>query len=285
MNEKFNVKLIALDLDDTLLNKNGEISDENVCALRKCAERGIYVVLCSGRLEAGIVPFVRQLNIAGSEFGRYIIAINGCSVFDMHKRLQILCNKVKPEILFRADSIAREAGFQTQVYSTDTIYYGTLTPWIQMDIDLCKVNGKQVDNYDEFLAKGSTKMLVPCNPEHPEVVTELMHKMKAEFGDKAVVFTSKPFFLEILPPNCGKGEAIEWLCKELGFGVENAMAFGDALNDESMLRKCGFGVAMKNASDYIKSISNYVTDFDNNESGVGRFLEKYVLEFGGIKWN
>ena len=75
--EKFDVKLVALDLDDTLLDRNALISDENVAALRECARRGIYVVLCSGRLEAGIVPFVRRLEIAGTEAGRYVIAING----------------------------------------------------------------------------------------------------------------------------------------------------------------------------------------------------------------
>lgn len=275
--EKLDVKLIALDLDDTLLNKSGEISDENVQALRKCAERGIYIVLCSGRLEAGIVPFVRRLEIAGMEAGRFVIAINGCSVFDMHERKQILCNKVQGDVLLKADELAQKAGLHSQIYSTDTIYYGTLTPWIQMDIDLCKVKGSKVEDYPSMLKKGSPKMLVPCNPETPEQVKELVEVMKGEFGDKAVVFTSKPYFLELLPPNCGKGEAVKWLCERLGFGVEKSMAFGDGLNDESMIVKCGYGVAMKNANEHIKTVADFITDFDNNESGVARFLEKWVL--------
>ena len=276
-NQKLDVKLIALDLDDTLLDRKAEISDENVAALRKCAERGIYVVLCSGRLEAGIAPFVRRLQIAGSEFGRFVIAINGCSVFDMHERRQILCNKVPGDILLKADELAREEGLQSQIYSTDTIYYGTLTPWIQMDIDLCKVKGAKADDYPSMLSKGSPKMLVPCNPETPEVVQALMERMRKEFGERAVVFTSKPFFLELLPSGCGKGESVSWLCKRLGFPVSKAMAFGDGMNDESMIAKCGYGVAMKNANDYIKSAADFVTEFDNDNSGVGRFLEKFVL--------
>ena len=271
------VKLIALDLDDTLLDDKAEISEENVRALRACAARGIYVVLCSGRLEAGIVPFVRRLHIAGSEAGRYVIAINGCSIFDMYARRQIFMRKLSPSVLLRADEIAREAGLETQVYSSDTIYYGTLNPWIQMDIDLCKVKGARVDDYVAFLQNGSPKMLVPCDPKTPEVLQELMRKMKAEFGDTAEIFTSKPFFLEILPPRCGKGQAIEWLCGHLGFGREQAMGFGDGMNDESMLRLCGFGVAMENADDYIKSVADYVTEFPNTQSGVGRFIEKHVL--------
>ena len=83
------VKLIALDLDDTLLNNDRQISDENVKALRECAQRGIYIVMCSGRAEDAILPFVRRLEIAGMEAGRYLIAINGCSIFDLHLRKQI----------------------------------------------------------------------------------------------------------------------------------------------------------------------------------------------------
>lgn len=272
------VKLIALDLDDTLLNDEGQISDENVEVLKKCAEQGIYVVLCSGRLEAGIAPFVRRLQLAGTEFGRYVIAINGCSVFDMHRREQILCHKVNPEILIRANEMAIEAGLQTQIYSSDTIYYGTLNPWIKMDIDLCKVHGEKAENYGEMLKKSSPKMLIPCNPETPEDVQKLEKKMKAEFGEKAVIFTSKPFFLELLPPNCGKGEAIEWLCNHIGFSIKNAMCFGDGMNDESMIRLCGYGVVMKNGCDQLKSIAKYQTEFTNNENGVGKFIEKYVLK-------
>ena len=106
--KKLDVKLIALDLDDTLLNENREISDENVEVLRKCAEKGIYVVLCSGRAEDAILPFIRRLEIAGKETGRYLIAINGCSIFDLHTRTQIFCKKVEPEILQRTNKIAFE---------------------------------------------------------------------------------------------------------------------------------------------------------------------------------
>lgn len=275
--QKLDVQLIALDLDDTLLNDNAEISDKNVEILQKCAESGIYVVLCSGRLEAGIAPFVRRLQIAGKETGRYVIAINGCSVFDMHERKQILCHKVPSEILIRADELAREAGLQSQIYSTDTIYYSTLTDWIQMDIDLCKVNGSKSENYYSLLQKGSPKMLVPCNPETPEDVQKLQAKMKAEFGNRAEIFTSKPYFLEILPANCGKGQSVLWLAEHIGLDPKKTMAFGDGMNDESMILQCGYGVAMKNACEHIKTVAKFVTEKTNDESGVGDFIEKFVL--------
>ncbi len=85
------------------------------------------------------------------------------------------------------------------------------------------------------------------------------------------------YFLEILPPNCGKGEAIQWLAHHIGIDEKTTMAFGDSMNDESMIRMCGYGVAMCNGLDVIKNIADFVTEKSNNESGIGDFLLKNVL--------
>lgn len=271
---KLDVKLIALDLDDTLLNDQRQISDENVAALRECAEKGIYIVLCSGRAEDGILPFVRRLEVAGKEQGRYIAAINGCTIFDMHKRQQIFCRKVDSDILLKTNEIAASFGYETEVYTADTIYCRVLNEWTRLDVDLCNLKGKEVENYTEFLKQGFTKMLVPGKPED---LQELQKVLRIEFGERAVIFTSKPYFLEILPPDCGKGESITWLAEHIGIKQEQTMAFGDSMNDESMIRLCGYGVAMKNGLQEIKDIADFVTKKDNNDSGIADFLREYVL--------
>ena len=92
-----------------------------------------------------------------------------------------------------------------------------------------------------------------------------------------MIFTSKPYFLEILPPDCGKGEAVSYLAKELNIPIEKTMGFGDSMNDESLIRMCGYGVAMCNGLDAIKNIADFVTQYDNNHDGVGRFLQEAVL--------
>lgn len=269
-----NIKLIALDLDDTLLNDQRQISDENVLALKKCVEKGIYVVLCSGRAEDAILPFVRKLEIAGSEFGRYLIAINGCSIFDLHTRQQIFCRKVDGSILAKANEIGESFGLKSEVYTPDTIYYKEATKYTKLDVDLCGLKGVEVKDYENFIKQGFTKMLIPGDPSQLLILQE---KLKQEFGDKAVIFTSKPYFLEILPPNCGKGEAITWLAEHIGIGANTTMGFGDSMNDESMIEYCAYGVAMQNALSPIKQIANFITDKNNNESGVGDFINKYVI--------
>ena len=245
---KFDVKLIALDLDDTLLNDEREITEKTVEALRECARRGIYVVLCSGRAEDAILPFVRRLEIAGLEAGRFLIAINGCSIFDLHKRQQIFCRKVEADILIRTNEVAEARGLRSEVYTPDTIYYREETKWTKLDVDLCGLKGAAVEDYDEFLKTGFTKMLVPGEPAE---LQDLQKELRAEFGDRAVIFTSKPYFLEILPPNCGKGEAVSWLANELGFDMEKVMGFGDSMNDESLIRMAGH--ELQCATDLMKS--------------------------------
>lgn len=273
--KKLDVRLIALDLDDTLLDSQRKISDKNVAVLKECARRGIYVVLCSGRAEDGILPYVRRLDIAGTQAGRYLIAINGCSVFDLHAREQIYCRSVEADVLLRADEEAEKAGFRSEVYSPDTIFYREETKWTRLDVDLCGLKGKVVENYREFLSsKPFPKMLIPGEAEQ---LVPLQEKLKSMFGESAVIFTSKPYFLEVLPPNCGKGEAIKWLASRLNIPVECTMGFGDSMNDENMIRECGYGVVMKNGLEQMKKIAAFVTDKTNDESGVGDFIEKYVL--------
>lgn len=274
MEQKIDVRLIALDLDDTLLNNERQISDENVEALRACTASGKYVVLCSGRAEDAILPFVRRLEIAGTQAGRYLIAINGCSIFDLHTRQQIFCRKVEPDILKRTNEIAKGYGFCTEVYTADTIYYPEYNEWTKLDVDLCGLKGVEVPDYDNFLNEPFVKMLVPGEPA---TLLKLQDELRAEFGERAVIFISKPYFLEILPPNCGKGEAVTWLANHIGIPAETTMGFGDSMNDESMIRMCGYGVCMKNGMEEMKKAADFVTEFDNDNSGVGKFLKKYVL--------
>ena len=271
---KLNVNLIALDLDDTLLDNNCQISDKNVAALQKCVEKGIYVVLCSGRTEKGILPLVRRLNIAGSQFGKYLIALNGCSVYDLHLRQQIFNNFVTPEILHFCHKEAQSMGLETEVYKDNEIYLSKETPWTIRDPQMCGLNYYQPYDYNKFLDQPLPKMLIPGDPEELLI---LQKTLKDKLGDKAEIFTSKPYFLEVMPPNFGKGDAIIWLTKHIGIDPKNTLCFGDSMNDENMIRKCGFSVAMCNGLDYIKRIATFVSEKSNNESGIAQFLEKNLL--------
>ena len=277
MQIKLSPNLIAFDLDDTLLNDNRQIDEETVLALRECADRSIYIVLCSGRAEEAILPFVRRLEIAGKETGRYLIAINGCSIFDLHERKQIYCRKVDSDILLRTNEIAESWGLRTEVYTPDTIFYREETKWTKLDVDLCGLKGQVVEDYDSFLKTPFTKMLVPGEPE---LLQKLQAELRNKFGERAVIFVSKPYFLEILPPACGKGEAVDWLANHIATRTCKqilTMGFGDSMNDESLIRRATWGVAMCNGLKEIQNIADYVTPKDNNHNGIAEFLKAFVL--------
>ena len=271
---KLNVKLIAFDLDDTLLTDKKIISPRTVSALQKAAEKGIYIVLCSGRAENGILPFVRQLNIAGSQQGRYLIAFNGASVFDLHLREQIYSNLVKPEILKFAYNEAKKRGMASVVYESGVIYSWEDSDFARMDAELCNLEFKVVDDFEKFLENGFPKILISAEPEK---VNEMKEFLCQKIGDKADVFISKPIFLEVMTKGVGKGPGILWLADKLGIPHEQTMAFGDSMNDETMIRQCGYSVAMSNGLDYIKDIASFVTRFDNNNDGIADFIENFVL--------
>ena len=268
------VKLMAFDLDDTLLNKDCTITPKTQEALREAARRGIYIVLCSGRMEYGILPHVRTLDIAGMEAGRYIIAMNGSSIFDLHTRQQVFARKVPEEVLLEIYGECKKRGLPAQVYFPDTIVADRIDDWTKVDAELCGVKLDSVEDFEGFMKGGHAKMLVPGEPE---VLKVFEKELKEKFSDRAEIFTSKPFFLEIMPKNAGKGQALEELAKRLGISLTNVMCFGDSYNDESMMRKAELSVCMSNGKEDMKNICRYVTRFDNNNDGIADFVNTWVL--------
>lgn len=271
---KLNVKLIAFDLDDTLLNKDTKITPRTLTAIQQAAKKGICIVLCSGRAENGILPYVRALNIAGTQQGRYIIAFNGASIFDLHLRQPIYTNQVDTDILKFVYKEAKNRGMPSVVYASSVIYSWQDSEWARMDAKLCNLKFELVEDFEKFLEKGFPKMLVPSEPEKVKLLKDFLCE---KLDGRADIFISKPFFLEVMSHGVGKGASILRLAEQLGIPHEQTMAFGDSMNDESMLRSCAYGVAMKNGLDYIKNICSFETRYDNNNDGIADFLENYVL--------
>ena len=272
--DKIPAKIIAIDLDDTLLREDLTISDHTVEVLEKVADKGIYIVLCSGRTENAILPFVRRLGITGREEGRFIIAQNGAIVSDLHLRRELLVRTVDVNILVEAHRMALERNLFCEVYDPETVYAPQDNKWTRIDVGLTGLKMEILEDFESFLKKGHPKMVVPGDPE---VLIEFQNELRQKVGSSCVIFVSKPYFLEIMPYNTGKGEALEWLSRRLGIPRENTMAFGDSMNDESMIRYAGNSVAMVNGRDEIKNLARYVTEKTNNEDGLAHFIEKFVL--------
>ena len=266
-------KLIALDLDDSLLNNKLLISDRTVEVIKKAAAQGIYIAICSGRSPSAILPFVRRLDVAGTEQGRYAVASNGSVVVDLHQRQEIYSAKVSGDVLVEAMKAADRVGLPCQVYSSSMVYANVDNEYT-MDSKLTGVPSEIVPDFENFLAAGFAKMMIPGDPK---ILVGLQKELAKRFEGRAVALISKPYFLEILPLNCGKGEALEFLCGRLGIGMKEVMAFGDSMNDETMIVKCGMSVGMSNGLEEIKNEAAYVTRLTNDQDGIADFVEQFVL--------
>ena len=272
--KKLKPKLIALDMDDTLLTSDLRISSRAVNAIQKLAAQKIFIVICTGRMPKGIEPFVRRLGVAQSEAGKYAILSNGSSIFDLQEKREIFSLNLDYEILLRAKEEAARLGLPCQVYDFENIFASVENEFSRKDVALTKMELKIPCDFDLFLKQGFSKMLIPGDER---TIKKLFGILQGALGERAVIVISKPYFLEVLPPNSGKGEALEILGERLGIKMRDVMTFGDSMNDETMILKTGLSVAMRNGLQVIQDEAKFVTRFSNDEDGVADFLEEFVL--------
>ncbi|MDR3312722.1 MAG: Cof-type HAD-IIB family hydrolase [Spirochaetaceae bacterium] len=266
------VRIIALDLDDTLLTEMLTITPYTVDVLAQAARRGIYIALCSGRAANAVIPYVRQLGEI-TEQRRYVMTQNGGVIKDLLSGETIHTVLLPGDILVEAYRLAKTAGLSCHVYDDATIFSPELTRWIEEDHRLSSLKVNIVEDYEELLMRGFPKIILSGPPEQMVSVRKILDNL---VGGRCTIFVSKPYFMELVPVNSGKGEALEWLSTRLGIPREAAMAFGDSMNDESMIRYAYHSVAMCNGRPEIRAAARYTTEFSNNDDGVARFIEKYV---------
>lgn len=271
------IRLIALDLDGTLLDSQKRLSARNEKALRECIARGIYIVPCTGRIWSGVPEFLRTLPGI-----HYAITTNGALVEDVEKHKILDERKLG---CAQAVEILELAGKFHTMYD---VY----------------VNGRAygerrfLEHMDDFAIPDTIQTMVrQTRQEVPDVVEKVcetglpVEKINYFFGDQqererarrvlqergdVVVSSSLDNNLEINAPGATKGEAILRLAKHLGLSREQTMGFGDGENDITMIRMAGIGVAMGNAVEVLKTEADYVT-VSNDEDGVADAIEKLVL--------
>lgn len=272
------IKLIALDLDGTLLNSEKRLSQRNENALRECIRRGIEIVPCTGRIWKGIPEFLREFPGI-----RYAITVNGAAIVDIQK---------KEEIDQRKFCAAQAIGILEMAKGFNTMYdayiegqgYGEKRFMDHMDsYGIPPVVQKMVRD---------TRVIVPDVIEKVKREQRDVEKINYFFGDleerarareellkrsDVIVSSSFQFNLEINAVGATKGEGILRLASHLGIEPEATMGFGDGENDLSMMQKAGLGVAMANGEDIVKQAADYVTD-SNDLDGVAKAIEKFVLD-------
>lgn len=270
MNE---ITLLALDLDDTLLREDLTISFHTKNILKRVEEAGIIVVLASGRSPKAMERYARDLGL--HKRPGYLVCNNGTTIQESHTGTIVKEFFLPIEASLAVFDLVDAEGFPVQIYEDGTIYVSRRNEYADIDQKLTGLRQVVVDNFRSFLAAGAQKMVIPGDPA---LLKPLEVLLKTFIGDRVTIFTSKPYFLEILPPATGKGEALAVVAQMLGIDRNQVMAIGDSMNDESMIRWAGYGVAMLNGDPRIKAIAKAVTSRTNEEDGVADFVEQHLLK-------
>ncbi|GMO18927.1 MAG: Cof-type HAD-IIB family hydrolase [Spirochaetaceae bacterium] len=266
-------KLIALDLDDTLLRTDLTISPKTKNALKKAISRGVIVVFATGRVPNALRNYVKLLGLHKSE--GYLICGNGTQIINSRSGALVDEARLPSKAALAAFDLADAEDFCVQIYDGNNIIVSRRNEFSDADEKLTGMKQLIPENFRELLVeRGAYKLVIPADPMLLRPLEEILRNVLSE---EVTLFTSKPYYLEILPPACDKGAALAKVAAKLGVKQNEVMAFGDSMNDEAMIRWAGCGVAMCNGDDRIKSSARLVTEKSNDEDGIALVIERYVL--------
>ena len=264
-------KLLAADMDGTLLNDNRELTPRTVAALRKMVEAGIWFVPSTGR------PLSR-MGMISSLFDEDMpfILYNGAMVA-MHLSGEVLHSvSLSPDTAKEVYQLGQERDLSIALWQNEKLYFNRDCPFTRQYGELHGSNPNLISeksDLESLAQQGITKILWI---DHPSRIINFFKEMAAHFGDSLNCHPSRPEFLEFVHAAASKAAAMEVIGARLGVSQAEMVAIGDGYNDLSMLQYAGFSVAMGNAPGEIKAVCNHVT-CSNNEDGVAVFIEKHLL--------
>lgn len=267
------IKLIAIDLDDTLLTDDKKITESNKEALLYAREKGIKVVLCTGRPYLAMKDLVAEIGLTSED--DYIITYNGAQV-----RRAASGEVVVENILTKADAVAwydRLMAIDLPLDVIDARYviepkvYPTNYPSFYSE-KVSNLETQTIDFTDLADDHPINKMVICIDPEHLDRQLPLLDPC---FTSKYSTFKSRTFLCEIVAKGVNKGNTLKRLGEELNIAPAEMMTIGDQENDLTMIQLAGIGVAMGNAVTAVKEAADYITA-DNNSSGVAQAIHHFL---------
>ena len=267
-------KLLVVDIDGTLLDKQGNISDVDAKALAEAGNAGVRVSLSTGRVVEASMRFIKQLSLDG-----YHMFFDGALVYSPEKEEEVYVKAISPELIWQMMEFARQIGLDFDLYSISRFFAERETLATRIRRDFFKLVPTIVDFKEiwqtERMIKGT---LVVATDEEKAKANEFV----SHFRDKLhFSWTGTPAypgvdFINIVARDVSKGKALEALISFLGIDSTDVIAIGDGVNDISLLSTAGLGVAMDNAPDELKAVADHITlDVDNN--GVAAAVNRFLL--------
>ncbi len=267
-------KIIALDVDGTLVDHTGKLTVEvRDALLRAQQEYGMRVVLASGRPTAGLVALARELEL--DRHSGYIMPYNGGRVYNVRAlSAPIFVHALPDDVVPKLYALSREHGVSILSYNeTELLSEDIDSPYVQKEVAITQMPTRKLTSFVDEVPASLTKCLIVGSAE--EIAT-LEPIAKEAFPSVVDAFRSDPHFLELVPAGVNKGASLARLLERLDYDRAELIAVGDSFNDLEMIQYAGLGVAMANAHEAIKSCADYVTK-SNDENGVAHLLQKHVF--------
>ena len=270
------VKLIAIDMDGTLLNEKKHIDKPQKEAIHDTIEAGIKIVLCTGRPLYGILPFYEELGLHELDLEGYVILNNGCSIHKTKDWELIDWAELTPDDIDYLYKFSQD--YNINFTLVDEAHYFNIgrKPTDELVMDAKFVFSDITEISLEEAKSGKYKMIKAMFLGNPEEMANFQKRYEDTIKDRYSGVLSQPYVYEILPKGNNKGTGLKKLAEKLGIKQEEVMAIGDGNNDIEMFEYANYSVAMKNASELAAKAAKYRTDSNMND-GVAKAIRKYAL--------
>ncbi|MBP2071089.1 Cof subfamily protein (haloacid dehalogenase superfamily) [Thermoanaerobacterium butyriciformans] len=271
-------KLVAIDMDDTLLTHDKQISRENLEALQKAHDSGIYVVISTGRIYASAYAYSEFLG-----FKPYIIASNGAMIRD-DKDIEIYKSVLDLDLISYLIELANKNDIYYHFYSDKIVYspessskYQKYGEWNRLYAETLRVKVEDIPKDIDFTDKLKDNIVkFVMFDEDSEKIKRVRDIIDNNKGDKLETTSSFYNNIEILNKGVNKGHGLKILGEYLGVDRAEMVAIGDSENDIEMVEYAGLGVAMENAIEKLKKTADFITK-SNMENGVAYVINKFIL--------
>ncbi len=263
-----NCRLVAIDLDGTLLNSQHQLSEEDCIAVRQLAESGIYVILASGRMHQTILPFSQQIGLQDP-----IISYNGGLVRDIQTGETLHHLPIVWEIASELIDWCVVRQLHLNFYVDDKLYVSETNQWSELYSQRTGATSHAVGDLHHLSGNMPTKMQIV---DAPDRIEQLVPKVETWTRGRVLAIRTQPEYIEIINREVSKGRALLALSERFNIPRSYTVAVGDGPNDQSMLEAAGFSIAMRNAPDSIRAYADYITA-SNDQGGVAQAIRTLLL--------
>ncbi len=262
------IRLIATDLDNTLLDKSGGVPPETVAALAEAEQKGVIVTVATGRSFAsarGVAEMIGGNGLA--------ICYNGSQIRRLADGAVLYSGCVDKDVQRAIIGFVHERGLYLQQYDNDEIVVETLRLDKHNDPDLHFASHREVGDFLKEPLFDTPKMMIAADPAEVPVLQAELEEM---FAGRIFCAQSEPHLIEIMPAAVNKGTALAALCQEFGIRRDEVMALGDNTNDMHLLQAAGLAIAVANAVPALQEYADYVCKGERSD-GFREAIEKFIL--------